>query len=187
MRIQQPGTTLMPQICTICGVCYMGGPNAKYCPSCRAEKQKEYNRAAKARKKAGKSILLGKTIGICAKCGNRFIYQGALQKYCKKCADEAIRENDRIKGRGNLRRTIEKHGQRYADERNAARRVPLKHCKDCGMSLAGLQPNREYCDKCKKKRVRYNYYSADCRRGKTKGKQLSFEEWIKKVEKENGK
>lgn len=61
----------------------MGGSTALYCPLCRAEKRKEYDRAYKARKKIGRSIGLGETIGICAKCGEKFIYEGGLQKYCK--------------------------------------------------------------------------------------------------------
>lgn len=178
MRIQQPGTTKMPQVCTICGIKYMGGPTALYCPTCRAEKSKEYSRRSKERQRAGKAIVLGETVGICAKCGEKFIYQGSLQKYCKGCAEEAMRENDRIKGRGNLRRTIEKHGQRYADERNAARMVPTKHCKICGVSLAGLQPNREYCDDCREVQIKYNNYVQDLKR-RGAGKPLSLEEWRK--------
>lgn len=188
MRIQQPGTTMMPQICTICGAKYMGGPSALYCPSCREEKRKEYERETRARQRAGRAIVLGETVGICEKCGEKFVYQGARQKYCKKCADEAIRENDRIKGRGNLRRTIEKHGQRYADERNAARRVLPKHCKICGVSLAGMQPNREYCDDCRALQKRYQRYIADIKRGRSKAALVSFEEWCKEDhEKVDGK
>ena len=179
MRIQQPGTTLMPQVCTICGIKYMGGPTAMYCPTCRAEKSKEYSRRSKERQRAGKAIVLGETVGICAKCGEKFIYQGALQKYCKGCAEEAMRENDRLKSRGWLKRTTEKHGRQYADERNASKRVPTKHCKDCGASLAGMQPNREYCDDCQPVRVRYRQYIADIKRGKGKTAPLSFEEWRK--------
>lgn len=176
MRIQQPGTTLMPQVCTICGAKYMGGPSALYCPSCREIKRREYERETRARQRAGRAIVLGETVGICEKCGEKFVYQGPRQKYCKKCADEAIRENDRIKGRGNLRRTIEKHGQRYADERNAARRVLPKHCKICGVSLAGMQSNREYCDDCREVQIKYNNYVQDLKRRRA-GKPLSFEEW----------
>ena len=178
MRIQQPGTTLMPQVCTICGAKYMGGPSALYCPSCREIKRREYERESRARQRAGRAVVLGETVGICEKCGEKFVYQGPRQKYCKKCADEAIRENDRIKGRGNLRRTIEKHGQRYADERNAARRVLPKHCKICGVSLAGMQSNREYCDDCREVQIKYNNYVQDLKRRRA-GKPLSFEEWRK--------
>ena len=60
MRIQQPGTTLMPQICTICGAKYMGGPSALYCPSCREEKRKEYDRRTKERQRAGNERMTGK-------------------------------------------------------------------------------------------------------------------------------
>lgn len=178
MRIQQPGTTLMPQVCTICGAKYMGGPSALYCPSCREIKRREYERESRARQRAGRAIVLGETIGICEKCGEKFVYQGPRQKYCKKCADEAIRENDREKTRGWLRRTVKKHGRRYADERNAAKKVPPKHCKICGVSLAGMQANREYCDDCREVQIKYNNYVQDLKRRRA-GKPLSFEEWRK--------
>ena len=123
------------------------------------------------------SIVLGETIGICAKCGEKFIYEGARQKYCKKCADSAIRENDRIKGRGNLQRTIEKHGQQYADDRKAARRVPPKHCKICGILLKGIAPNRESCDECRRLLLQYKYYITDIKMGRSKNAIVPFEEW----------
>ena len=180
MRIQQPGTTLMPQICTICGIKYMGGPSALYCPSCREEKRKEYDRRTKERQRAGKSIVLGETVGICAKCGEKFIFQGSLQKYCKKCAAEAIRENDREKTRGWLRRTVKKHGRRYADERNEAKRVEKKtphKCELCGVFLEGVHANRRYCDSCRDIRKKYTVYANDLKRRKVKP--LSFDEWRK--------
>ena len=181
MRIQKPGTTLMPQICTICGIKYMGGPSALYCPSCREIKRREYERESRARQRAGRAIVLGETIGICEKCGEKFVYQGSRQKYCKKCADEAIRENDREKTRGWLRRTVKKHGRRYADERNAAKRVEKKtphKCELCGVSLEGVSVNRRYCDDCREIRIKYNNYVQDLKRRRA-GKPLSFEEWSK--------
>ena len=188
MRIQQPGTTLMPQVCTICGAKYMGGPTALYCPLCRAEKRKEYDRRSKERQRAGKAIVLGETVGICAKCGERFIFQGPLQKYCKKCADEAIRENDRKKTRGWLKRTVKKHGRRYADERNEAKRVEKKtphKCELCGVFLEGVHANRRYCDSCRDIRKKYTVYANDLKRRKVKP--LSFDEWRKVPKKRNSK
>ena len=188
MRIQQPGTTLMPQICTMCGAKYMGGPSALYCPSCREEKRKEYDRRTKERQRAGKSIVLGETVGICAKCGEKFIFQGSLQKYCKKCADVAIRENDRKKTRGWLKRTVKKHGRRYADERNEAKRVEKKtphKCELCGVFLEGVHANRRYCDSCRDIRKKYTVYANDLKRRKVKP--LSFDEWRKVPKKRNSK
>ena len=95
MRIQMPGSSLAPRTCIVCGATFIGGPSAKCCPDCRIERRRENDRRHKARKRAGKSIILGQTVGRCEKCGKEFVYTAGIQKYCPDCSKEAIRENDR--------------------------------------------------------------------------------------------
>lgn len=179
MRIQLPGTTMAPRVCRQCGKTFLGGPRAWYCPDCRAERNKKAVREYRQRKKAGHSIVLGKTIGHCARCGKEFVYAAARQKYCKECAEEASAEVDRIQGRGWLRRTVEKHGRRYADERNAAKRLDRTNCIDCGAPLEpGHGASRMYCKDCKRLHLRYSRYKTDIERHYGKSRTpVSFEDW----------
>lgn len=161
MKIQLPGTSLAPRICTICGKHFLGGPSARFCPECRAEKKKEYSREYKIRKRAGKSIILGVTKGKCVRCGKEFIYHSGMQKYCEDCAEEAMREVDRKTGRGWLNQAAEKYGQQYLDDRNKERRVFDSHdkCQECGAPLPpGHSPNTIYCDNCKRLHAAYQAY-----------------------------
>lgn len=162
MKVQLPGTTLAPRICAICGKRFLGGPSSRFCPECRQEKKKEYQRTYRKRKRAGKSIVIGVTKGRCARCGKEFVYHGGLQKYCEDCAEEAIREVDRKTGRGWLRRAAEKYGQQYLDDRNRERRVsPHDNCQECGTPLPpGHGPNALFCDSCRKLHSAYRAYKA---------------------------
>lgn len=160
MKIQLPGTTLAPRICTICGKHFLGGPSARFCPECRQEKKKEYQRVYRSRKRAGKSIVIGVTKGKCARCGKEFVYHSGLQKYCEDCADEAMREVDRKTGRGWLRRAAEKYGQQYLDDRNRERRV-LSHdnSQECGAPLpSGHGSTAMFCNHCKRLHAAYKAY-----------------------------
>ncbi|MEQ2868675.1 hypothetical protein AAAV92_07365 [Selenomonas noxia] len=184
MRIQQPWTTKMPKVCMICGAKYSGGPAALYCPTCRMERVKESNRKHRARKRAGKSIVLGETKGRCEVCGNEFVYSSAMQKYCTDCAEEAIRAKDREKGRGWLSRAVEKHGQRYRDELNEHARKPNTHCKNCGVELVEVSGKREYCDTCRELKKKYAQYKTDLKRG-AGGTPLTYEEWLNRDKPDN--
>lgn len=176
MRIQLPGSSLAPRTCRTCGRTFMGGPRAWYCPDCRAERRRKQCVESKQRKRAGTSIVLGQTVGHCQVCGKEFIYASGNQKYCSSCAPEAIAEIDRQQGRGWLQRAIEKHGQRYADERYAARRVDREHCVECGAPLApGHGANKELCPACERLHLEYNRYKTYCKR-RTR-EPASFEIW----------
>lgn len=177
MRVQLPGTTLAPRICTICGKQFLGGPSARFCPECRQEKQKEYARAYKRRKRAGKSIVMGVTKGKCARCGKEFVYQSGLQKYCPDCAEEAMREVDRKTGRGWLRRAADKYGQQYINDRNRERRVySHDNCHECGAPLPpGHGPTTLYCDACLKLHASYRAYRT---RAVSSGREaVSYKNW----------
>lgn len=178
MRIQMPGSSLAPRTCIVCGATFLGGPSAKYCPDCRAARRRETDRQYKARKRAGKSIILGQTVGRCEKCGNEFIYSSGAQKYCRGCSKEAIREKDREHGRGWLKRAVEKHGRQYADDRNAERRVDRQTCVDCDAELEpGRGSNKIYCSACERLRLRYSRYRAECKRRYNQHQPVSYDDW----------
>lgn len=144
---------LRQRICKTCGREFAGGPRAWYCPDCRAERVREQNRRAKAKKRAGKNIVIGMTIKRCEVCGEPFIVTGSMQKYCKKCAADAIKEADRIQSRGWMQRAAEKYGQDYIANRNVKKRRPkqVKICIICKKSFVAEQKTSKACSpECKK-------------------------------------
>lgn len=172
-----PGSSLAPRTCRQCGKTFIGGPRAWYCPDCRLERKREELRRYRQRKAAGKSIKLGETIGHCEVCGKEFIYTAANQKYCPECAPKAIAEIDRQQGRGWLKRAVKKHGQQYAEERNAEKRVNRKYCVDCGAPLApGHGGNKSYCPVCEQLHKRYQGYKVYVQQTNP-SQLLSYEKW----------
>lgn len=167
---------MAPRTCRQCGRTFMGGPRAWYCPDCRAVRRRELDRENKRRRRAGKSIVIGQTVGHCEVCGKEFTFGSARQKYCSSCAPAAYAEVDRQQGRGWLQRAVERHGQRYADEYYAARRVDREHCVDCGALLEpGHAPNKELCPACERLHLEYNRYKVYCKRRNREP--ASFEVW----------
>lgn len=83
------------RICRQCGAVFPGGPRAWYCPSCRAERQRESSRRHKAN---GTARPLGST-DYCTVCGKPYIVNSARQRYCAGCAPEAIKAVDNAQSR----------------------------------------------------------------------------------------
>lgn len=109
----QKGTsTLRMRVCRQCGIEFMGGPRAWYCPTCRIERQREQGRTCKQRQRKGQTRWLG-SIDKCEVCGKDYIVNSARQRYCPDCAPERYREVDREQSRGWLKRAVEKHGEEY--------------------------------------------------------------------------
>lgn len=179
MRIQQPGTTLAKRTCRQCGAEFMGGPRAWYCPDCRMIRRKEAKARYRQNKRAGKSIVIGQTIGRCEICGKEFIYQSARQRYCPDCAPEAVKKVDREQSRGWLGRAVEKYGQQYMDDHNAAKRIDRDTCVICGKRLPeGHHYRRRLCDDCRRNRLRYSWYRSGHKQHNSE--LLEFDEWIGK-------
>lgn len=78
------------RVCRECGAVFLGGPRAWYCPDCRAERI----RAQYQRYRYRVARPLG-TTDRCQICGKPYVVIGGLQRYCKDCAETAIREKDR--------------------------------------------------------------------------------------------
>ena len=136
-------TVLATRKCVVCGVEFLGGPSAKYCPNCRAKREKE--RAARYRKN-GVSRKLG-SIDYCQACGKEYIVASGLQKYCPECATEQIKMRDR------------KRGKEYAAEQRKLnpdrvkewKRVKYKEktCPVCGKVFTPVRGKQKTCsDTC---------------------------------------
>lgn len=91
-------STIMTRTCRACGATFLGGPRAWYCPECRADRAKASSRESKARAKAGTARKIGST-DICQICGQKYIVNGSLQKYCPDCAKDAVQQIDREQSR----------------------------------------------------------------------------------------
>lgn len=143
--------------CRECRSEFLGGPRAIYCPRCRAERQAKQAAECAKRRKAGKAREIGST-DLCLICGEPYIINGGLQKYCKACAKEAIKANDRKRG-------LEYYYEVGANSRRKDLReqsAPQKYCLFCG---------KEFVQKGAKR-----YCSEDCRKAALIGRQRAFEQ-----------
>lgn len=84
---------MLPRVCRECGVTFLGGPRAWYCPECREERRKKASKEYKERKRSGRAIPLGSAIK-CEICGKEVIKRGGLQRYCEDCAKIHLKEID---------------------------------------------------------------------------------------------
>lgn len=84
---------LLPRICKACGVSFIGGPRAWYCPQCREERKREASKRFKRRKGTNEYIPIGSIIQ-CEICGKDIIKNSSRQRYCKECAKAHLKEVD---------------------------------------------------------------------------------------------
>ena len=98
MSLKAISPRFSPKTCT-CGVTFLGGTTAKYCPACRAERTRQRDREKYQRKKAGTARSLG-SADICAICGKQYTVRGGNQKYCSECS---VAEDKRRKNKSWLR------------------------------------------------------------------------------------
>ena len=80
------------RVCRQCGEKFMGYPRSFYCESCNMIRKKEQKKRSNERQKLGITRKIG-SIDICEICGDEYIVNGARQRYCKKCNEEAYRKN----------------------------------------------------------------------------------------------
>lgn len=79
------------RICVICGTTYEG-KRGKYCPACARAKANENARKHSSKAKAGEARRLGDT-AVCENCGKEYLVAGGLQRYCKACSEQCIKQN----------------------------------------------------------------------------------------------
>lgn len=72
------------RVCKTCGVMFLGGSSAQYCPECKIERKKEQKRKYNSQ---GYQRSIG-SIDRCENCGNEYIVNSGKQKYCHDCRDE---------------------------------------------------------------------------------------------------
>lgn len=176
MTENKSDTVMRERVCRQCGKKFIGGPRAWYCPECRADRHREQKARYAQNLRAGKSIIIGKTVRKCERCGAEFVMMSARQRYCTECRDDAIREADRRQG-------IE-HYEKNKGVKNPIRNENRKEkrkkdvfCIVCGKPLADHIGKRNTCsDECRKIRDGYRVAQADMKRGKRKSLP-SWEEW----------
>lgn len=108
------------RICQSCGVTFLGGPRAFYCPSCRAERQKI--QAAQARERARKGIT--RKIGQeypCEICGELYVLNCGTQRFCKKCSSKHFREAEKELAKSRYEKSKNEMNVKRNNRRKSAR------------------------------------------------------------------
>jgi hypothetical protein len=126
--------------CRQCGIVFIGGNCARYCPKCKVGRKREQDRINMQRLRAGMTRLVGST-DVCEMCGRLYNVRGARQQYCKICAPIHRAEYDRQTSRV----YYHQHKNEKNPVRNACRRIGLVTCKWCGSEFDPKGTRRAYC------------------------------------------
>lgn len=159
--------TLAERTCRECGRAFVGGPRAWYCPECREERKKE---ASRRHKKNGTQRKLG-SVDHCEICGKEYIVEGGRQKYCKDCAEAAVKEIDRAQGRAWNAKNREKLAAQKKE-----RKENRKICAVCGKQFYTGGPEVTCSKECAKVWKSYNMAMTDFKRGRRE-KEPTIEEF----------
>ena len=150
-------STLGDRVCKQCGITFLGGPRAWYCPGCRLERRRKRD---VIRYHSGPVRHLGDT-DKCVICGKGYIITGGLQKYCPDCAQTAVAEKDRQKAL----EWYNENKAEYNPARNEKRRVKQVACTVCGKLFdCGGKPTKVCSSECKEKRRKQWQREADGKR-----------------------
>lgn len=147
------------RVCIDCGKEFMGFPKSKRCPECRDLVNR--NRDA-AFKQNGPARPIGST-DLCEKCGEPYIVEAGMQKYCKSCAADTVKSN------------ILKHKREYQfaytaahlDEKESNRSYN-KVCIICGKIFDTGKPDVTCSPECDRLRRKLNQQRADFKRRHSK-------------------
>lgn len=150
--------SLLDRTCRECDRSFQGGPRAFYCPSCRAERQREQSRRGKARQRQGLTRRLG-SIDTCERCRKQYTVEGGLQRFCPECQPVHAQEYDR---ETSLEFYYQNKG-RINPGRNERRRIGLRKCEWCGAEFDHGGTKRLTCSEehqrlLKNKKYREIYY-----------------------------
>lgn len=151
-------TTIRPRTCRTCGTTFDGGPRAWYCPSCRAERQKEASRRAR---KEGTKRPLG-SIDHCVICGKEYIVNSARQRYCPDCAPEAYAAADREASKA------WNAANDYYAKRAQSPRSGIRLCVICGKPLPPGSNAVTCSPECQRKNFVLSRQKIEANRGKRK-------------------
>ena len=154
-------STLGDRVCKQCGITFLGGPRAWYCPVCRLERRREMDAI---RYHAGSARHLGDT-DKCVVCGAYYIVTGSNQRYCPDCAPAAVAKKDR-------QQSLEWYAENkveYNPVRNQRRRKNEAVCTVCGKTFHqhGI-PVKVCSDECRNIRKKQWQRKADAKRSPRK-------------------
>lgn len=150
---------LLSRRCIECGRTFLGGPRAWYCPECRKERQAAQQQAYQARKRRGEHRPLGSE-DICTVCGKPYKVTNPNQRYCPRCAPEAIAEVDREQGLDYYKAKRDE----INPVRNAKRRHMVRICAGCGRKFTGYGKTKYCSDACRAEARRMSQLKADAKR-----------------------
>lgn len=153
--------------CIDCGKQYMGHIKSKRCGACQDKADKESTRRSIARRKSGEARKIGDT-DYCKQCGNPYIIRGPLQRYCKDCAPNAWRNNDRAASVDYYRVNVAANPG-AVEARKAGRRQPgTRACIICGKEFPTNGPKKYCSPECLTDARRQQAREAEARRGARK-------------------
>ena len=152
-------SVVRPRTCCQCGAEFLGGPRARYCPTCRQVRQRQSNAKYK---RSGASRPLGST-SICERCGVPYMVQSGQQRYCKDCAEEAVKESVRPH-----KRAYNQANKDILYPYKEAMRSGCKVCVVCGKTFDAPTARMTCSEECAKEQRRRVQAAADQRRGPRK-------------------
>ena len=131
-------------ICAECGIEFVGGIAAKYCPECRRKKANEASAKCKKNKDKRK---LGST-DYCQRCGAEYTVKSGKQKYCAECAAIVLAEHNREVSKKKYHENSLKEKQA---EQKRERKRESTVCPACGKPFTPNRANQMYCSaECRK-------------------------------------
>jgi hypothetical protein len=133
---------------------FVGKPSSLYCEKCAWKAEKE---AAKKYRDEGPKRKLG-SIDKCEVCGKEYVVKSGAQRFCKGCAEKAIKEKSR-------KRKREYNKTAYAEKRKENRAQQVRVCNYCGSEYRDRHLSRYCSDYCKKEAQRLTQAYADIKRG----------------------
>lgn len=142
------------RICRQCGINFLGGPRAWYCPNCRAERKREANARFLAKGRRADRPL--GSIDQCVICNGDYIVNASPQRYCPACAPVTIAAVDRTQSL----EYYHKNSHTINPVRKIKRRNPfqetLMKCTICGREFLAHDPKQTICgdDDCRRARQR---------------------------------
>ena len=155
VKIARKEAVYRSRICIDCGRPFMGYPKSKRCPDCQ---QKAYAENNKKHKHNGSARKLG-TQDICPVCGKPYTVTSGAQKYCPKCAPDAIRENIN-KSKREYAKSNYNHQERKDNKEGR------KICVICGKPFTSTMPCVTCSPECAKEQARMRQVAADIKRGR---------------------
>lgn len=136
--------------CMDCGKILRMHIKSKRCPECQRAANRANNLRHLHNVRSGSTRRLGST-DLCERCGNPYVVNSGVQRYCPVCAPQATRDNDRAASRALAAEKLKDASFRAA--RNEARRSNYQNtpriCVVCGAEYLPHAPRQKTCsDAC---------------------------------------